>query len=183
MKNEQQCREAFEAWYISRGGSEESLERKYAEYISLYSEDAYHQFKAGYNAKAQERPLTPPKGEKMPQDIEHFQACWERDQELMFEQKEEISKLKEKVNKLQQSKAQESQWVSVDDRLPEDESYVDVFSKSDGRIVDVLFNGGIFSHEVEVVLNYANSWTEDTLINDVTHWMPRPSPPKEQKEK
>lgn len=47
-------------------------------------------------------PITPPKGERMPMTEEHFvKVCAMRD-ELILEQKDEISKLKTKVNKLQQ---------------------------------------------------------------------------------
>ncbi len=51
---------------------------------------------------------TPSKGEPMPKTIQHYQANAERDQELILEQKEEISKLKQKVNKLGQLKQPEA---------------------------------------------------------------------------
>jgi hypothetical protein len=38
------------------------------------------------------------KGEGAPQTIETLQAAWDRDQELLLEQKAEISRLKEKLN-------------------------------------------------------------------------------------
>ena len=44
----------------------------------------------------------PVKGETMPQTLDNLQACWIRDQELLFEQNDEISKLKDKINTLQQ---------------------------------------------------------------------------------
>ena len=49
-------------------------------------------------------PLTPPKGQAMPRTVEHYQANAIRDQELIMEQKAEISKLKVKINKLEQRK-------------------------------------------------------------------------------
>ena len=49
-------------------------------------------------------PLTPPKGQAMPRTVEHYQANAIRDQELILEQKAEISKLKVKINKLEQRK-------------------------------------------------------------------------------
>ena len=42
------------------------------------------------------------KGEQPPQTLETLQAAWDRDQELIFEQKDEISKLKETINQLRQ---------------------------------------------------------------------------------
>jgi len=47
-------------------------------------------------------PLTPAKGLPMPRTVEHYQANADRDQELILEQRVEISKLKSRVNKLQQ---------------------------------------------------------------------------------
>lgn len=42
------------------------------------------------------------RGEKMPNTIETLQAAWDRDQELIFEQKAEIERLKRTVNDLRQ---------------------------------------------------------------------------------
>ena len=47
---------------------------------------------------------TPAKGEPMPRTIEHYQANALRDQELILEQRDEIAKLKQKINKLEQRK-------------------------------------------------------------------------------
>lgn len=52
------------------------------------------------------------KGEKCPQTLETLQAAWDRDQELIDEQRKEISKLKEKVNQLQQKRAAPSRPAS-----------------------------------------------------------------------
>lgn len=42
------------------------------------------------------------KGDKCPATIETLQAAWDRDQELMLDQKAEISRLKETINQLRQ---------------------------------------------------------------------------------
>ena len=47
-------------------------------------------------------PITPAKGEPMPRTLEHYQANAERDQELILEQRAEIGRLKQKINKLEQ---------------------------------------------------------------------------------
>ena len=41
-----------------------------------------------------------PRGESAPKTIETLQAAWGRDQELIFEMKDEISRLKDKNNQL-----------------------------------------------------------------------------------
>ena len=48
--------------------------------------------------------LTPTKGERMPMTEEHFYKVIGMRDELIFEQKDEIAKLKTKVNKLQQAR-------------------------------------------------------------------------------
>lgn len=45
------------------------------------------------------------KGEKCPATVETLQAAWGRDQDLMLDQKAEISRLKETVNQLRQKRA------------------------------------------------------------------------------
>jgi CRISPR/Cas system-associated endoribonuclease Cas2 len=54
------------------------------------------------NAKWHEMALTPNKGEKMPMTEAHFDKVIAMRDELIFEQKDEIAKLKMKNNKLQQ---------------------------------------------------------------------------------
>ena len=44
------------------------------------------------------------KGEKPPITLESLQAAWDRDQELIFELRKEISEFKQVINKLSQSK-------------------------------------------------------------------------------
>ena len=48
--------------------------------------------------------LTPAKGEPMPRTVEHYQANAERDQELILEQRDEIGRLKQRINKMEQRK-------------------------------------------------------------------------------
>ncbi len=43
-----------------------------------------------------------PRGKQMPQTLENLQAVWARDQELIFEQKEEIAELKKSINQKNQ---------------------------------------------------------------------------------
>ena len=54
------------------------------------------------DAKWHEMALTPKKGERMPMTEAHFDKVIAMRDELIFEQKDEIAKLKMKVNKLQQ---------------------------------------------------------------------------------
>jgi len=51
-----------------------------------------------------ELPRTPPRGQAMPETVEAYKALAARDLELIMEQKEEISRLKQKVNKLEQKR-------------------------------------------------------------------------------
>ena len=49
-------------------------------------------------------PQTPAKGNAMPQTLPYWEKRAMMDQELILEQKEEISKLKQKVNQLEQKR-------------------------------------------------------------------------------
>jgi len=68
--------------------------------------------------------------------------------------------------------AMESQWISVDDRLPEEGTIVLIYVKSWG---DVLYTG---------YLNHDDGWHDadgELLLgfNAPTHWANLPQPPKE----
>jgi hypothetical protein len=54
------------------------------------------------------RAPTPAKGEPMPKTIEYYIKRGDMDQELIMEQKEEISRLKQTVNKLRQKRDSQS---------------------------------------------------------------------------
>ena len=47
-------------------------------------------------------PATPARGEPMPKTIEHYMCNAIRDQEMILEQKEEIAKMSQTINKLRQ---------------------------------------------------------------------------------
>lgn len=47
-------------------------------------------------------PMTPARGESMPQTQEYWEKRADMDQELILEQRDEINKLKQKINKLEQ---------------------------------------------------------------------------------
>jgi len=58
---------------------------------------------AGYDQVCRDgNTVTPAKGEPMPKTIEHYQANALRDQELILEQKDEIAKQSQTINKLRQ---------------------------------------------------------------------------------
>jgi hypothetical protein len=60
-------------------------------------------------------------------------------------------------------KPKESEWVSVEDKLPEQYTDVIVFIKGDTIAVDYVDENGDFYY----------------YGKNVTHWMPLPKPPKE----
>lgn len=57
-----------------------------------------------------------------------------------------------------------NQWISVEDRLPENDRDVLVYDKVSGMWI----------------AQYDNRWeTEEFILDDVTHWQPLPELPKE----
>lgn len=65
-------------------------------------------------------------------------------------------------------------WISVKDRLPENDDYVLIFNPKDGIHIG--------SFDSEDVSNYDSGWNncyEWAPYMDPTHWMPLPSAPKD----
>src|SRR4051812_39210431 len=69
-----------------------------------------------------------------------------------------------------------SQWISVKDRMPEREQKI-IFT--DGNIVEYGALDKIYYYKKECRFYIAELWNENNYILDnVTHWMPLPEPPK-----
>jgi len=81
----------------------------------------------------------------------------------------------EKVIERLQSQLAEREWISVDDRLPEDGEVVFVYCKENDRLECVPFVG----QWPLVIIN----WETGDSTSPVTHWMPLPTPPTANKEK
>ena len=64
-------------------------------------------------------------------------------------------------------------WISVKERLPEDEDCVLFVSKNEIYIC-IWFN-----HWDSVSGNMAGCYDKQVKISDITHWMPLPEPPAE----
>ena len=78
-----------------------------------------------------------------------------------------------------------SEWISVENKLPQERGHYLVMLKTDGNI-------GFEVHEHLIRIMYFGSegwrlprhypeWIHEALKQEVTHWMPLPEPPKEQK--
>jgi len=73
-------------------------------------EPCYKNKNGGWDCQCKEclmfaaRPPTPARGKAMPRTIEYYIKRGDMDQELIMEQKEEISRLKQKVNNLRQKR-------------------------------------------------------------------------------
>lgn len=57
-----------------------------------------------HDAQTKGRPLTPARGESMPQTQEYWEKRAAMDQELILEQRDEINKLKQKINQMEQER-------------------------------------------------------------------------------
>ncbi len=64
-----------------------------------YPEEA---MEAAWNA-AREPYISPPKGDPMPQTVEAWERLYGLSEQAMLRQKDEISQLKQRINKLEQS--------------------------------------------------------------------------------
>ena len=99
--------------------------------------------------------------------------------ELMDEAAREIEALRAQLA--------ECQWISVDDRLPENDDAL-LFVDADG---DVLYGNFVFEKVNFYEENYEKTfWMNNgdydggsCPIKNVTHWMPLPQPPKAMSER
>ena len=66
-----------------------------------------------------------------------------------------------------------SKWISIEDRLPQDLSRVDILINKQRRIVDAQFTNGKFYAFPPITKEH---WTE--VKNNVTHWMLIPELPR-----
>ena len=68
----------------------------------------------------------------------------------------------------------ETKWISVDDRLPDEDCTVDVwipeYNDPYKRVADVHFNSSQKTFYIDY--DYLD------VTKDITHWMPLPKPPK-----
>lgn len=84
---------------------------------------------------------------------------------------ETIEKLQSRINELEKSK-----WISVSEKLPEDQTHVQVYAPDYKIIGSVLV--GIYFSESETFTVY--DFGESKLREKVTHWVPLPEPTKEE---
>lgn len=75
------------------------------------------------------------------------------------------------------------QWISVADRLPEENKNVLLFSKETGNVIG-KYNNGAFFTEMSIRSNGNKElgtyieFSYNILNLNVTHWMPLPEPPQ-----
>ena len=80
--------------------------------------------------------------------------------------------------------AQACEWISVEERLPEDDPNVKKHIEGErfGFLTVLVYNGVVkqtnrfFCNEARYGLPKTNSW--EWVSQNVTHWMPLPEPPK-----
>jgi hypothetical protein len=80
-----------------------------------------------------------------------------------------------KFSQLTPSSREEEQWISVEERLPEDIDVVLVWSTTSIKpTVAYYFQNDWLYHSI----NNGQFWLKEELHIKITHWMPLPSPPK-----
>ena len=67
------------------------------------------------------------------------------------------------------------EWISVDDRLPEDGDY-SVFAAFVNGSVEPIHSSHV---KIHMDMVHVQDWVRDNYIVGVTHWMPLPQPPED----
>lgn len=87
-----------------------------------------------------------------------------------------IGELTEKVSQLE---AAQPKWISVEDRLPEDNLNVLVYAIGDNENSVIAMTGythKMYGYNIE---GWRSPWQYFFYEYKITHWMPLPEPPKE----
>lgn len=79
-----------------------------------------------------------------------------------------------------------SEWISVNDALPEDHSWVLVWHTGYGTPKKALFHEECYAGDFELDgggrVSFLNDWWEvdghNKNVGAITHWMPLPAPPE-----
>ena len=129
------------------------------------------------------------KGERMPDTREQYDYEIGLCEKAMKRQDAIISRLKARINKLEQRahKVIDGEWISVEDRLPEDGNEIYLVIRL-GDISDIAhpytpneaMNLAFYSSGEWWDEGWPENAKEDNIIHGVTHYRPLPSPPKEQ---
>ena len=105
----------------------------------------------------------------MNQDLKQYAQLHDENIEL----KKEIERLKG-----------EMEWISVEDRLPENDDEVLIYIVTD--IVQAYLKDGYWKGSINVTDNMNDGYVNDRIISKqgdifdyVTHWMPLPDKPKQ----
>ena len=87
-------------------------------------------------------------------------------------------KLGKARKRIQQLEAQAPKWISVDDRLPEDNVDVVVYAynPSESTIAITSYTHNMYGYNIE---SWRTPWQYFFCDRKITHWMPLPEPPKE----
>lgn len=93
---------------------------------------------------------------------------------------DENIELKKEIERLKA----EREWISVKDRLPENDDEVLIYVSTD--IVQAYLKDGLWKGSINVTDNMKDGYVNDRIIckqgdhfDFVTHWMPLPEPPKQ----
>ena len=99
--------------------------------------------------------------EELIKDLREYGDIW-RDQ-LLYEAADVIEKLVLELDKASNSGGKTS-WISVNERLPSEDGFTLIFT----------------AHGNAGVCYFTNGWWGGYDKDGITHWMPLPTPPKEE---
>ena len=99
---------------------------------------------------------------------ENYKLLYEQTKRMLtMYQDEVVPGYRKKIEELETA----SKWIPVSERLPEQHSSVIVYRKTK-RFSMLHYSNALGFHF------YDSEWG-DVTVDDVTHWMPLPEPPKE----
>jgi hypothetical protein len=115
--------------------------------------------------------------EELEKRVAHLEALNQQNLSVITMQERTRARLGERISELE---AQVPRWISVEERLPEDDANVLVYAIDNNEnscIAMTSYTHNLHGFHIE---GWRSPWQYFFNEHTITHWMPLPEPPKEE---
>lgn len=116
--------------------------------------------------------------QQLEERVAHLDALNQQNLSVITMQERTRARLVEQISQLE---SLAPRWISVEERLPEDDVNVLIYAVSNGDDVDSCIAMTSYTHRMHGfnIEGWRSPWQYFFFDYMITHWMPPPEPPKE----